>query len=235
MLAVGAGTVRLTFGRIPLPRHGEALRRVALACWPLAMLDALQIVQFKVDTLMIFSMVSADAVAQYETAYRLLEVSRLAVRPLAVIAFPTCVALATRGRWHEVGQLMGRTVALAGALGTALALVVGVAPETIMGAVWGAEYRDSGPLLRVLFLTAPLLLIGVVSSSLVNAIHLERTLMVLMGAAALLNLGLNAWAIPIWGAEGAAWTTLTTQGFMTVTLLLIWRSALRKRSNTAGA
>lgn len=229
MLLITALAVRVGFGPIPIPSGLTIVKRVILLCWPLLLLDALQIVQFKIDTVMLYWMVSADAVAEYETAYRLLEVTRLAVRPLAIVAFPLCVTLAAQERWADVSRLLRRTVILAGAVGVLLATVVGIMPEAIMGAVWGETYRASGGILRVLFLTAPPLLISVVCANLANAIHLERTLVVIMGVATVLNLGLNAWAIPIWGPIGAAWTTLATEAAILLSLALVWRRALTAR------
>jgi PST family polysaccharide transporter len=229
MLAISILIVRCGFGRIPVPRSGHVLKRVVLLCWPLLMLDALQVAQFKLDTVMIFAMVSEDAVAQYETASRLLEVSRLAVRPITVVAFPICVILAKRGHWGDVTRLLLRTVAIAAGIGVAFCLAVTVAPDTIMGAIWGPEYRNSGDLLRVLFFTAPLLLVGVVCASLANAIYLERKLIVIMSAATVLNLLLNFWAIPIWGALGAAWTTLATEASIMIGLAIIWYRTLIRR------
>lgn len=230
MLLMYIVVVRGRFGAIPLPRGGAMIKRVILLCWPLLLLDALQILQFKIDTLMIFLLVSADGVAEYETAYRLLEVTRLGIRPLVLVAFPVCVALAKRDEWAEVTNLLLKTVALAAAAGIVLALVVGIAPETIMGLVWGEEYRSSGSILQVLFFSAPLLLVGMVCASLANAIHLERTLIVIMSIAALLNLMLNVFAIPIWGAVGAAWTTFVTEAMIAISLALVWRRTLAGRT-----
>ncbi|MCA9471707.1 MAG: oligosaccharide flippase family protein [Nitrospirales bacterium] len=233
MLTMSYIIVRMKFGLIPISLHWQVLRRISYLCWPLLMIETLQIVQFKIDTLMIFSMLSATAVAEYETAYRLLEVTRLAVRPLAVVAFPLCVTYATQQRWGDVNQLLWRTVLLAAALGGLFALVVTPRPDLIMGIIWGDAYRQSGPILRVLFLTAPLLLAGVVWASLANAVHLERTLMLIMAMATVLNLTLNFWAIPIWGAVGAAWTTLATEAFILTILSLTWVRTFSTRASNS--
>ena len=222
MLAVSAVTVHRGFGPFPLPFHGLVLQRVANLCWPFFVLDALQVAQFKVDTLMIFWMVSAAAVAEYETAYRLLEVIQMVVRPLITVAFPLCVTLATQQRWKEVNWVLQKTVFVAAFLGFALMAIVVPRPEMIMGMIWGDEYSQSGVVLRVLCYTAPLLLVSVVCVGLANAIHLERTVLVIMGIALVVNLSLNVWAIPVWGTIGAAWTTFVTQAFIVMSILVAW-------------
>jgi O-antigen/teichoic acid export membrane protein len=97
----------------------------------------------------------------------------------------------------------------------------------------GPEYRSSGSILQVLFFSAPLLLVGMVCASLANAIHLERTLIVIMSLAALLNLSLNFWAIPIWGATDAAWITFVTEAVIALSLALVWRRTLAVRARAA--
>lgn len=231
MLTVHMLAVNRYYGCISLPRGGEALWKVMLLCWPILLLDALQIVQFKIDTLMLYLLASTEAVAQYETAYRLLEVTRLTVRPLAVVAFPVCVALATRNQWQDINRLILKVVAVAAALGCVLSLVVHAAPNSIMALIWGEDYRGAGDVLQILFLTAPLLLVGVVCAGLATAIHLERHLILVMLGATVLNLSLNVWAIPNWGADGAAWATLTTEAFIVLGLAFIWHRTLSAHIN----
>lgn len=221
MLVVSGAVVRFRFGHYPLTFDPNVLRRLVLLCWPFVVLDALQIIQFKVDVLMIFGLVSAEAAAHYETAYRLLEVSRLSVRPLAMIVFPLCVAMAVSGDWQGVRRLTGQTLGVGLLVGLGLAGAVALTADTLMATVWGPAYAGSGPLLRVLFLTAPFLFVSVIGAMLANALHLERSLMRVMGTATILNITLNGVAIPLWGALGAAWTTLLTEVFIVTGVVFI--------------
>lgn len=224
MLACSAVVVRTRFGRFPLTFDRKVLWRTAAVCWPFAMLDALQIVQFKVDVLMIFAMVSSEAAAQYETAYRLLEVSRFLVRPLAMTVFPVCVAMGLRGDWFGVRSIMSRLSAVVFGLGVVLAAIVAIAADPIMALVWGPAYADSGYLLRILYLTAPFLFVGIVAATLANALHLERRLIRLMSMAVVFNVGLNLLLIPLFQALGAAFATLASElAIMLGVVLLLYR------------
>ncbi|MGH6945568.1 MAG: oligosaccharide flippase family protein [Geminicoccaceae bacterium] len=235
VVGVSAIVVRTRFGPFPLRMDPRVLWRLVLVCWPFVVLDALQIIQFKVDTLMIFALVSTEAVAQYETAYKLLEVSQYLVRPVAMIAFPVCVAMAAAGNWAEVRRLTFRTIAIAAVVGLGLALLVAPTAGLIMTGVWGPSYAVAAPILRVLFLTAPFLFVAIVASILANAIHLERVLVRLMAGATLLNIALNCGAIPIWGALGAAWATFASELFIAVTVGALLLRTLRPRASAAGA
>ena len=98
---LAAAIVRVGYGRISLRLDLGRVRRLVGGCWPFVVLEALQVAQFKIDTLMVFWLLSSKAAAQYETAYRLLEVGRLAIRPLAAIAFPVLALLVARRQWGE--------------------------------------------------------------------------------------------------------------------------------------
>jgi O-antigen/teichoic acid export membrane protein len=233
MIAVSAGVVRWRFGPFPLPTDRATLMRVAMVCWPFLLLDALQIVQFKVDTVMIFALVSSEAAARYETAYRLLEVSRLLVRPLAMVTFPLCVAMAARGDLAGIARMGRKLVLVAGAAGVALAVVGGVTAELLMVTIWGDAYRGTGGLLRVLFLTVPFLYVSLIGSVLATAVHLEHRLTHVMAAATVLNVVLNGAVIPHWGATGAACTTLATEMFIVLSLAWLMRKTLGPEATQA--
>ena len=106
-----------SYGRISLPRDLGSLRGLIGVCWPFVVLEALQLVQFKIDTLRVFWILSSEAAAQYETAYRLLEVSHLAIRPLSTIAFPICALLIARHDRTAARDYGTKFVSIAAAIG----------------------------------------------------------------------------------------------------------------------
>ena len=59
----------------------------------------------------------------------------------------------------------------------------------------------------------------------------ERRLMRLMGFATVCNVSMNAVAIPWWGPEGAAWTTLVTE----ILILAGWAVTVRRAADAAVA
>jgi O-antigen/teichoic acid export membrane protein len=208
---VGGAVVHARYGRLSLPRGLGGLRWLMAVCFPFLVLEALQLVQFKIDTLMVFWILSSEAAAQYETAYRLLEVSRLAIGPLATIAFPVCALLIARQDWRAARAYGTKVVGIAAAIGLGVMLAGLVGPEWIMVTVWGSAYAGTGAILRVLLLSAPLVFVNLVGIMVANAMGQERRLMWLMAFATICNITMNAIAIPRWGAEGAAWTTLITE------------------------
>jgi len=227
-VVVAGLVVRVRYGRIPLVFDRDRLLPLIAVCWPFVVLEALQVVQFKIDTLMVFWLLSSEAAARYETAYRLLEVCRLAIRPLATIAFPVCALLFARQQWAAARDYGTKIVLLAAALGVGVLLIGLLDPERIMVTIWGPAYAGTGGLLRILFLSAPLVFVDLIGVMIATALGEERQLMRLMALATLFNVATNALAIPRLGPEGAAWTTLATELLITGCLAMTIRRAVRK-------
>jgi O-antigen/teichoic acid export membrane protein len=228
-IAVAGAVVRVRYGPISLSLDLGRIRHLIVICWPFVVLEALQLVQFKIDTLMVFWLLSSEAAAHYETAYRLLEVSRLAVRPLAVITFPVCAALVMRQNWAAARDHGMRATLAAAGIGCGVMLLGQINPEWIVVTVWGSAYAGTGGILRVLLLSAPLVFVGLLGVTVANAMGQERRLMILMGSATVFNIAANFVAIPSLGAVGAAWTTLATEVLIVAGLVQIVRRALRQR------
>lgn len=224
-VVVAGAVVHTRYGRIPLALDHGSMRGLMGVCWPFLVLEALQLVQFKIDTLMVFWIHSSEAAAHYETAYRLLEVSRLAIGPLATIAFPVCAMLIARRDWAAARDYGTKVVVTAAAIGLGVMLLGLLGPEWIMVTVWGPAYAGTGGVLQVLFLSAPLVFVNLLGVMVANAMGQERRLMRLMAFATICNITMNAIAIPRWGSEGAAWTTLITEIVILTGLAAIVRRA----------
>lgn len=231
---VAGAAVWIGYGRISLALDFGRVRRLISVCWPFVVLEALQVAQFKIDTLMVFWILSSKAAAQYETAYRLLEVGRLAVRPLATIAFPGFASLLARQQWTAARDYGVKIILLAAATGCGVVLIGLIGAESIMVTVWGSAYAGTGVILRILFLSAPLVFIDLVGVMLAMALGQERWLMLLMGLATVFNVAANSIAIPQWGPEGAAWITLATEILITCGAALAIRRGVRSASRPTG-
>ena len=187
------------------------------------LIAAVSLIQFKVDTVMLFAFLGAEAVASYETGYKVLEVSRLLIRPVTVVFFPICASLAAAGDWSRFAAASRRLlwVSIATAL---LVIAVGMpAASFLMKTVWGEAYANAN-VLRTLLLATPPLFCGVVLSTLAVSMHLERPTVVLLSMALVFNVGANSFAIPVWGEIGAAATTVITETLFAAILgMVLWR------------
>lgn len=211
MLAVAWVIAARRLGPMRIEWRLAEARRVARVSLPFFLLAVLDLIHFKIDSIMLYALRSPLEVAEYEVAYKLLEVSRAVVRPGGMIFFPVVAALASDGAWRRVRRLSTRLLA-AGLLGGVMvaAIVVPLA-GWIVPLVWGARYAGSAPILQVLYLSVPPVYVAFVASFLASALHLERQAVRVLAVAAVVNIVANLFAIPRWGAVGAAWTTLATE------------------------
>jgi O-antigen/teichoic acid export membrane protein len=201
---------------------------VARQSLPIFAVTLLDTMHFKADTVMLGFLRPLSTVASYEAAYRLFEVSRLVIRPIALIFFPICVALAARHEWPELRRLFTKLTRTSLLLGTIATLFVVLAAGRVVPMVFGQRYTDSVPLLRVLILTAPMLFTGLLAVSLIHTLHQERLAIQAALGCLISNVALNAVVIPRWGPIGCAWVTLATQTLWTVWLTVIVFRRLRE-------
>ena len=220
--------VRLQFGRFRLRWDLEEARAVARLSLPIFAVTLLDTVHFKADTVMLGFLRPLSSVASYEAAYKLFEVSRLGIRPVALIFFPICVTLAARHDWPELRRLFGKLTRTSLLLGAAATIVVIATAGFVVPLAFGPRYGDSVPLVRVLFLTAPILFTGLLAVALVHTLHEERQAIHAAIGCIVSNVLLNAIAIPLWGPLGCAWVTLVTQSLWTVWLSRIVLRHLRE-------
>jgi O-antigen/teichoic acid export membrane protein len=194
---------------------------VLAASLPFFLIHVVLAVQSKIDTAMIFALVSTVAVAEYEAAYRLLEVTRTLVRAILTVFFPIAAAMAALGRSAELQRLLGRVMLATAALGVLVTAAVLPVAGPLATGVWGDDYGESATLLRILALSTTPLFLVLAGVSLVGAIHRERQALQLLAATAALNIALNLVAIPAYGPVGAAWTTVACESFAAAALLAL--------------
>ncbi len=221
-------------GRFRLAWNSDTSRRILRISLPFFALTVLGLIHFKVDTLMLGFIQSYAAVATYEAGFKLLEVSRFIIRPVVMIFFPLCSEMAVRQNWAEIQALLRKMLLVTGILGAGITLVVLLTAGFIIPIVFGPKYNDSIPVLRVLYLSVPAVYMGMVTTFLANAIHLEKKVVGIMLIGVMVNLGLNSIAIPVWGVLGAAWTTVISETILTVWLIkLNWEELRRLLSREA--
>jgi O-antigen/teichoic acid export membrane protein len=233
-VAAGAFAVRRRFGPIPLRGTPAGAITAARASLPFFLLTTLGVVHFKVDTLLLFALATPAAVATYEAAYKLFEVSRFVIRPTATVFFPVSAALAGERKWIGFGHTLRRLLALSGGAGVAVSIVILASAGFVISLAWGHQYDEAVPVLRVLYLAVPTIYLGFVATFLAGALHLEAAAARVLGLCLLANVGLNLLAIPRWGPLGAAWTTVITETFATLWLLRLIRRAVQGKVAAAG-
>jgi O-antigen/teichoic acid export membrane protein len=219
-------------GRFGLDWNLAVSQRVLHESFPFFLLIFLGLLFFKIDTIMLGVLQSTLAVAQYEAGYKLFEVSRFLVRPLAMIFLPLCSQMYARKAWSELQAVSQKLLLVVGTVGIGLSIVVALLASFITAALWGTHYQDSAPVLRVLYLAVPALYTRLVGTFLAIALNIEKKVIRIMVGCVTMNVVLNMIFIPMWGPIGASWTTLISEYLLAGFLILIIIKDLRFRSRT---
>lgn len=219
--------IRRKVGKIGIVWDTDSARKILKSSFPFFILGLLGLIHFKIDAIMIGFLKPYSEVATYEAGYRLFEASRFVILPIGMIFFPIFSEMASRNHWKEIQRLFKKMLFRLGAFGSLLTIMVGLTAGVIIPIVFGPKYNDSISVLRVLYLTAPFLYIGLLCSLVAKAILLEMKAIKIMLTCVITNILLNCLAIPLWGALGAAWTTLVTEALLAVWMVKLNIKELR--------
>jgi O-antigen/teichoic acid export membrane protein len=198
----------------------QVMRHMARTGAPLGIASALNMLAFRVDTVILQAVKGTVAVAQYAVAYRFFDSLAFVAYNLGDTAQP---AIARTGKGGDATRTF--TLATAAMLAFYLPLAVGYlfAGRWIVVTLFSETYRAAVPALMWLGVASAFY--GLTYIARVGAIALGRRSEITWIAVTALaaNLAMNAYAIPRWGGTGAGTTTCLTEvieAALTVTLFL---------------
>jgi len=180
---------------------------------------------FRIDVFLVDWWRGAEAVAQYNAVFRLVEALRLF--PAAVLAVMLPALCRARDRAPLVRVAGGVTLFAVGATAALWATA-----DVSIPLIYGRAYASAVPAFRILTLSFPLLSLNYALTHQLVAWNGQRVYAVLCGLALVVNVALNAQLIPAASIEGAAWATLATELFLT--LGCVWALATRGGAEASG-
>jgi len=168
-------------------------------------------IYLRIDQVMLHSMAGDFVLGHYAAAVRVSELFEALPAAFGSALFPLlCISLADAPRFRRHIDIGFRYMVLAGA-GLSVACCLGARP--IMHLYGGAKYSDSAPLLAVLVWSEiPIFFASTFSNGLLAA-NLQKLVLWPTVAGAAVNIGLNLYLIPRWGAIGASWATVAAYWF----------------------
>ena len=169
------------------------------------------VIYLRIDQVMLHSMAGDFVLGHYAAAVRVSELFEALPAAFGSALFPLlCISLADRPRFRRHVDIGFRYMTLAGA-GLSVACCLGARP--IMHLYGGAKYSDSAPLLAVLIWSEiPIFFASTFTNGLMAA-SLQKLVLWPTVAGAALNIALNLYLIPRWGALGASWATVIAYWF----------------------
>lgn len=165
---------------------------------------------FQLDTLLLAAWAGDHAVGIYQSAMKLAVVVLAIPDVLVSSLLPVFARLhvENKDKWEELGRIASRTMMY---LSLPFALIFIVYPNQTLSIVYGAEgFREAVPVLRVL---GAVLVVRFSIETFALALTTTRNQLTRMWIAVgvtVLNFALNAYAIPRFGFEGAAYVSLFT-------------------------
>ena len=184
-------------------------------------IDVATVLYFRSDIVLLeyFGQQQSD-VGQYSAAYRILEGIILLATPVAQISFRKLRLSENKQQFFRVFILL-----IVAMLFSAILIIT-------MGTLWGSdlvififgeEYKRAGALLPLLLIAMIFILPNYILSQGALALNKEVGYAKIVVGVALLNIALNIWLIPDFGAMGAAWATIMSEGVLCVGLcVMLW-------------
>jgi PST family polysaccharide transporter len=175
----------------------------------------------RIDQVMLHKMVSDQVLGNYVAAVRLTEFVNLV--PVAVMTslFPILSQTAQdEDRFCHYLRLSFRAL-MAIAFGVCIVIALFAVP--IVHLLYGVKFATAAPLLAVLIWSEVPVFFGVVIANGLVAKNLQNYLPLSTGIGAVVNVVMNLYLIPRWGAMGSAWATNVSELLAAVLLFLVFR------------
>lgn len=198
----------------------NAFVRTIQESWPLAVSAVLVLVYFKGDTVLLSLLRSPHDVGVYGVAYKILE--NIIFFPIMFVGLVMPLLskyfIADRKMFHAVFQKTFDFLSM-----IVLPLAVGgvyLAPD-IVRILAGSGFEEATVPLRILFIAIVFIFFGALFGSTIIAIHKQKKVMWVYGAAAALNITANLYLISRYSYVGAAATTAATELLVSSCMLFI--------------
>jgi len=219
LILFSALLVWVKYGPLRLSWNRDNLLGIVWVSLPFFILSFLAMAQLNIDTLMLGYMKSYSVVATYTAGIKILEASQFIILPIPLVFFPITAGLLVHQNWAGAKSLFQKLLLVTGSFGLLVSIGVLLTANPMIMFVFGPDYSETVGVVRVLFLGAPFLYTGLVGMFYANALHIEKKAAWVMLIGVMVNIILSAVAISWIGAIGAAWATVVSQAFITISLL----------------
>ena len=170
---------------------------------------------FRIDTIMLGLLSSKTEVGLYSVAFNLMEGTFFIPSIVMAAIFPGLSQTKQFLNYFRKGLLL---LSLTGIIcGGAVFLLA----EIIIKMFFAQEFQGSGEVLKILALAIPIIFWGYLMTQSLVALDHNRIYLAITAFAVLLNVLLNYWLIPEYGAEGAAIATVITEALIPLSCFLM--------------
>jgi O-antigen/teichoic acid export membrane protein len=228
LVSVGIFTIGLIYmwrmhrGQLSLKGHGDAslrparsahpsLWQVSAQSWPFGLAGLFYLIYFQSDIILLKYLISDEAAGIYNVAF----VIMVAVYMLPNVIYQKFL-LPKIHRWANQDRAQFYRVYRAGnlamlLLGILAMLMIWLLAPLGVALLFGPDYQESISIVLILAVAAPARFLA---SSVGSVLSVQRHIInkiYIMAVAAVVNVGLNLYLIPIYSAKGAAVSTVATE------------------------
>lgn len=226
---------RMFCGQLALKGHGElsvntvasaslsSMRQVAAQSWPFGLMGVFYLIYFQSDIILLKYITGNDAAGVYNVAFVIM--AAIYILPSVIyqkFLLPKIHRWAEhdREKFHQVYRTGNRVMLVIGFL--AMLSIWMLAPWGVPF-MFGVNYKDSVGILMILGVAAPARFFASSAGAALTTQHHLMSKIYIMAMAALINILLNVFLIPIYGVVGASATTVATEIFIAIVMHLYAR------------
>jgi O-antigen/teichoic acid export membrane protein len=187
--------------------QGSTARRLLRDSWPLVFSSVMIMIYLRIDQVMLGTISTDAEVGVYSVAVRLSEVWYFVPTAIVTSMFPAVLAAKKISEAVFLRRLQ-QMYNLVSVASYAIAIPISLLANPIVDRLYGAQYPAAGPVLIVLIWTLHFTALGIARSSFLTSMNWTRLHLATVSLGAAVNVLLNLWLIPRWGAMGAAVASL---------------------------
>lgn len=202
----------------------DRCRQLLSDSWPMILSGLSIAIYMKIDQIMLGDLAGNSAVGIYTSATKLTEIWYMIPMVIVSSVFPAIVQ--SKDQDEQLYQRrITRLFSLMAAISLLIAIPMSLCSNWVIAAMYGAAYQAAGPVLAVHIWASLFVFYGVAQGPWNLTENLTRLAMVRIVIGASVNILLNFWMIPAYGALGAAMATVVSQA-----LAAVFLNALHKKT-----
>jgi PST family polysaccharide transporter len=175
--------------------------------WPLILSTIAVAIYMKIDQIMLGQMIGDEAVGIYSAATRISEAWYFIPTVIAASVFPAILE-AKKNSEKQYYERLQKLYDLMVIISVIVALPMTFLSTQVIILFFGEAYSGAGPILAIHIWAAVFVFMGVASGKWFIAENNQLLSFQRTALGAVLNVGLNLWLIPVYGAVGAALATI---------------------------
>ncbi|WP_319558028.1 flippase [Thiomicrorhabdus sp.] len=201
--------------KLSLDFDKDSIRRLWMLGWPIALSNMAMIAYVKMDQIMLFNLMDAEAVGLYAAASKISEAWYFLPTMLTATLFPAILNAKKKDQKLYEDRTQG-LFALMILVGVSVALPVTFLSGWLINVLYGAAYQEAATVLVIHIWVGVFIALGMAASKWFVAENLQKLFLVRTVTGLLINFILNLLLIPIYGIMGAAVATLISVIFANV-------------------